>query len=71
MGKKKSSRKKRQRYSEPEQDDTYYFIAGFTSWGFPYGVTWEQAYEDGIMEEEDRLHWEERSKVVDEEDIPF
>jgi len=23
-------------------DDTYAFIAGYTSWGFPYGVTWEE-----------------------------
>lgn len=26
----------------PEQDDTFFFIAGYTSGGAPYGVTWEQ-----------------------------
>lgn len=23
-------------------DDTFAFIAGYTSWGFPYGITWEE-----------------------------
>ena len=23
-------------------DDTFAYIAGYTSWGFPYGVTWEE-----------------------------
>lgn len=27
---------------EVEQDDTFFFIAGYTSCGAPYGVTWEQ-----------------------------
>lgn len=26
----------------PEQDDTFFFVAGYTSGGAPYGVTWEQ-----------------------------
>ena len=26
----------------PEQDDTFFFIAGYTSGGAPYGVTWEE-----------------------------
>lgn len=25
-----------------EQDDQFYFIAGYTEWGVPYGVTWEE-----------------------------
>lgn len=25
-----------------EQDDTFFFIAGYTSGGAPYGITWEQ-----------------------------
>ncbi len=25
-----------------EQDDTFYYIAGYTSGGAPYGVTWEE-----------------------------
>jgi hypothetical protein len=29
----------------PDSDDTFYFIAGYTSGGAPYGVTWEEAGE--------------------------
>lgn len=25
-----------------DSDDTFAYIAGYTSWGFPYGVTWEE-----------------------------
>mgnify|MGYP007086047993 FL=1 len=25
-----------------EQDDTFFFIAGYTSGGAPYGITWEE-----------------------------
>ena len=28
--------------SPPDQDDTFFFIAGYTSGGAPYGVTWEE-----------------------------
>ena len=24
------------------QDDTFYYIAGYTSGGAPYGITWEE-----------------------------
>src|SRR5262249_6865221 len=26
-------------------DDNFAYIAGFTSWGFPYGITWEEMRE--------------------------
>lgn len=26
----------------PDSDDTFYFIAGYTSGGAPYGVTWAE-----------------------------
>lgn len=25
-----------------DRDDIFYYIEGYTSWGFPYGVTWEE-----------------------------
>lgn len=28
--------------SYPDSDDTFFFIAGYTSGGAPYGVTWEE-----------------------------
>ena len=33
------------------QDENFYFIAGYTSWGFPYGITWE---EERRIEEQER-----------------
>lgn len=35
-------RKKPKEVPLPEQDDTFFFIAGYTSGGAPYGVTWEE-----------------------------
>ena len=35
-------KKKPKELSLPEQDDTFFFIAGYTSGGAPYGVTWEE-----------------------------
>ena len=41
-----------------ESDENYYFIAGYTSNGVPYGVTWEEM---GI----------DRESMIDDEDLPF
>jgi ribosomal protein S18 acetylase RimI-like enzyme len=38
----KSKRSKRNNYSEQDSDETFYFIAGNTSGGASYGVTWEE-----------------------------
>ena len=35
-------RQKQKEIPLPEQDDTFFFIAGYTSGGAPYGVTWEE-----------------------------
>lgn len=41
--KRKPKRKKTEEsFSLPEQDDCFFFIAGYTSGGAPYGVTWEE-----------------------------
>lgn len=34
-----------------DQDDTFYYIAGYTSGGAPYGVTWEEMGLDPDMED--------------------
>jgi len=43
-------------YTDPDQDDTFFYIAGRTSGGAPYGVTWAQMglrpYED-VLDEKD------------------
>ena len=33
-----------------DSDDYYYFIAGYTSGGFAYGITWEEAERDNLIE---------------------
>ena len=42
-----TKRRKKRAKKEPElppmeQDDTFFFIAGYTSGGAPYGLTWEE-----------------------------
>lgn len=34
-----------------EIPDGFYFVAGYTSGGFPYGITWEEAIEEGLVDE--------------------
>ena len=42
-GNPRKKRAKKTVKAEPlEQDDTFFFIAGYTSGGAPYGVTWEE-----------------------------
>jgi len=43
LQRKKSEKRQVEKYSELlEQDDRFYYIAGYTSGGAPYGVTWEE-----------------------------
>lgn len=35
---------------DQESDEYFYYIAGYTSNGVPFGITWEQAVEDGLVE---------------------
>ncbi len=61
-------RKKRKKKNLPiedlnynDSDEYFYFIAGYTSGDVPYGITWEQAREEGLIEEEefdDENDWE-------------
>ena len=34
----------------PDQDYNFYFIAGYTPGGTPYGITWEEARAEGLIE---------------------
>ena len=36
-----------------DQDDTFYYIAGYTSGGAPYGITWEEMGMSPYTEEDD------------------
>ena len=42
MKKKKQQRRMKRKKEEILQDDRFFFIAGYTSGGAPYGVTWEE-----------------------------
>ena len=51
-------RKKKQNIGQnviynPEQDDMFYYIAGFTSGSAPYGITWDEAREKGLLDDEE------------------
>jgi len=48
----KGSEEKTKKLKEPlfDSDDNFYFIAGYTNWGFPYGITWEEAELDNLIE---------------------
>ncbi|WP_440415728.1 hypothetical protein [Paenibacillus sp. SAFN-117] len=35
-------RQERQGGEDPWSDETFAYIAGYTGWGFPYGITWEE-----------------------------
>lgn len=41
----KKELRKREPKTEPMSDDVYCFIAGYTSNGFAYGITWEEVEE--------------------------
>ncbi len=49
------------------------YIAGYTSGGFPYGVTWEEIgiNQDLSLEEKLRLYENQDKKEVTDDDLPF
>ena len=53
MRKKNKKQKKQDTYEDlyPEQDENFYYIAGYTPGGAPYGITWEEARRDGLLEQ--------------------
>lgn len=50
--KNKNKKNKSEILPEIESDEYYYYIIGYTSGGAPYGITWEEAYEQGLAIEE-------------------
>jgi hypothetical protein len=46
-----------------DSDDEFYYIAGYTPGGAPYGITWEQAAEDGLLDSEETIE--------PDQDFPF
>ena len=50
-GAKKQERISREPNLPFESDINVYFIAGYTSGGFPYGITWKEAHDQGLLDE--------------------
>ncbi|MBB6672245.1 hypothetical protein [Cohnella nanjingensis] len=91
---KQARKDKRQRLQEQGQlshivqwsDETYAFIAGYTEWGFPYGITWEEMEQfadqeslhrtapprggKGPVSSEDERDWP-KAEERDAEEVPF
>lgn len=55
--------KKDHEISDYGSDENYFFIVGYTSGGAPYGITWEQAEEDGLLDFEET--------IASDQDFPF
>lgn len=54
-----------------DSDETFYYIVGYTSGGAPYGVTWEEAIKDGLVEDNElmkdiisKYSWLEDDKAI-------
>lgn len=62
--KKKKRKNKRENMDVIEQDEHFYYIVGYTSGGAPYGTTWEEAYEEGLLDEE-------QEETIADEELPF
>ncbi|SFE88446.1 hypothetical protein [Alteribacillus iranensis] len=81
MGKrlKKKSRKQTKDENEDQlfsSDETFAFIAGYTSNGVPYGITHEEAAEiegmDAVKEDEGKNAKDDDRRVeVNDDDLPF
>lgn len=61
----KKNRKLKEVKEVPEygSDENIFFIVDYTSGGAPYGITWEQAAEDGLLDSE--------GKLGPDQDFPF
>ncbi|SDL25080.1 hypothetical protein [Natronincola ferrireducens] len=49
-----------------DSDENFYFIVGYTSGGAPYGITWEEASKDGLIEKDSSS-----KKSKEDDKIPF
>lgn len=94
MGTKRKTKKKKKKNNErailpaefterKDRDETLYFIAGYTDWGIPYGITWEEYKADlvakvrkaamygGEAMRELKLTKEQLQEIVDSYDMYF
>jgi len=65
--------------TEIDSDGNFYYIAGYTSRGAPYGVTWEEAIKDELIEDSKLIEHnifdyrliEREELIYDMDEIPF
>ena len=63
---------KKEEYINYDQNADFYYIAGYTSAGFPYGITWEE-YERDIKDTADCDYEDENKRNNDNSasEVPF
>jgi hypothetical protein len=84
LGRQKLAEKKKRMKEEQEfqakysdSDDTFYYIAGYTSGGAPYGVTWEEMGMEPYGEEKNDMNTGIHPKLYpkwdesDDDELPF
>lgn len=71
-------KKKDENLEEVVYGESYFFIAGYTSGGAPYGITMEEAKEQGLLEDSEnekanKQKWLEENDLSSDEDLelPF
>ena len=52
-GKRRGIKKKLSYFEEEEFNGEFYYIVGYTSNGVPFGITWDEAFKEGIIELEE------------------
>ncbi|OWZ82769.1 hypothetical protein [Natranaerobius trueperi] len=80
---KKEEKEKIEAQLDPWQDGSFFFIAGYTSGGVPFGITWEEHNNQTEIEDEIQFFQENNNKEysesedeskyqeIDEDGIPF
>lgn len=76
MGSKRKGNRKQKKIKEwvslPEQDENFAFIAGYTSGGAPYGITWEEWEQMEKMDQmEEKTANSEKKQWFELEELPF
>ena len=81
MGKKHKKKKNavdpsKEQFSD--MDGTFAFIAGYTSGGAPYGLTWEQIgidsdlpFEEKVRVYREQICGEDELSIMEEDELPF
>lgn len=72
----KSTKKQKQilqDYEDPDSNEEFAYIAGYTSWGFPYGIRWDELEENDTIVDAKESHKKDIKSIDIEFDLelPF